>query len=241
MRQLFKEDFDQTLSMIADSNSLALARYADGEASILKNITVGNKDGWLYKKDKNLIFRRDLRRSLLCTDKNYLYGISCTCCDEPNHKFLLESLKAPKESLTFSNIWVNANFTRFNELFIQTLKKTGKQIILCSGAKARVNELNNILPIADFIPIPGNCIVYWEKYREQIRGLLDLKATQHQGAIFLVAVGPFSEIVIHEMWLANPQNIYLDIGSTLDPMLFRRNSRSYHTAGHLFSDRICSW
>jgi hypothetical protein len=36
-------------------------------------------------------------------------------------------------------------------------------------------------------------------------------------------------------------NIYLDIGSTLDPILFRRESRGYHKAGHVFADRVCVW
>lgn len=241
MQQLFREDLDEVLRLIVESNSLALARFADGEASVIKNITVGNKDGWLYKKDKNLVFRRDLRRSLLCTDKNYLYGLSCTCCDKENHEFLLNSVRTPLENLTFSNIWVNANFPRFNERFLPALRESKKPIILCSGSKARVAELGRYVQIADFIPIPGNCVVYWEKYREQIRGLLDLKATQHRNAIFLIAAGPLSEILIHEMWQANQQNIYLDIGSTLDPLLFRRNSRSYHTTGHTFSQRVCSW
>lgn len=241
MKQLFQEDFDEVLRLIVETNSLALARFADGEASVLKNITVGNKDGWLYKKDKNLVFRRDLRRSLLCVDKNYLYGLSCTCCDKVNHEFLLDSVRAPPENLTFSNIWVNANFPRFNERFLSTIKESKKPVIICSGSKARVSELEKYITIADFIPIPGNCVVYWEKYREQIRGLLDLKASQYRNAIFLIAAGPLSEILIHEMWQANQQNIYLDIGSTLDPLLFRRNSRDYHTAGHTFSQRICSW
>lgn len=241
MRQLFKEDHDEALRLIEQSDSFALARFADGEASVLRNITVGNKDGWLFKKDKNLAFRRDLRLSLLCTDKNYYYGLSCSCCDETNHKFLLENVKAPQENLTFSNIWVNANYPSFNEKFLPTIKKTGKPVILCSGSKARISELEKFVHVTDFIPIPGNCVVHWEKYRDHVRGLLDLKATQYKNAIFLIAVGPFSEIVIHQMWQANPQNIYLDIGSTLDPFLFRRNSRCYHTSGHFLSKRVCQW
>jgi hypothetical protein len=241
MQQLFREDHEEALRLIGQSDSLALARYADGEACVLRNITVGNKDGWLFKKDKNLVFRRDLRQSLLCNDNNYYFGLSCSCCDKENHDYLLGSVRAPLSSLTFSNIWVNANYPSFNERFFPTIKATGKSIILCSGSKARVSELAKHVPVADFIPIPGNCVLYWEKYREQIRGLMDLKATQYSNAIFLFAIGPLSEILIHEMWQANQQNIYLDIGSTLDPFMFRRKSRSYHTVGHMLSQRVCSW
>lgn len=241
MKQLFREDLDEVFRLIIESDSLALARFADGEASIIKNMTVGNKDGWLYKKDKNLIFRRDLRRSLLCTDKNYLYGLSCTCCDKENHQFLLNSVCAPPENLTFSNIWVNANFPVFNQRFMSVLRESKKPVVICSGSKARVSEIERLVSIRDFIPIPGNCVEYWEKNRNMARGLMDLKASQHTGTIFLFAAGPLSEILIYEMWQANPRNIYLDIGSTLDPLLFRRNSRSYHKDGHEFAQRVCAW
>lgn len=241
MTQRFHEDLDEVLRLITESDSLALSRYADGEASILKNITVGNKDGWLYKKDKNLIFRHDLRHALLCTDKNYLYGLSCTCCDKPNHDFLRNSVRAPLEQLTFSNLWVNANFPVFNERFLPALRDSRKPVFICTGSKARVSDLEARIHVGGFIPIPGNCVEYWEKHREHVRGLMDLRASQHNGAIFLFAAGPLSEILIYEMWKANPNNVYLDIGSTLDRILFRRQSRAYHHTGHTFAQRICAW
>lgn len=241
MKQLFKEDFDVVLRRIVDSDSLALARAADGEASVLKNVTVGNKDGWLYKRDKNLVFRADLRKSMLCTDENYLYGLSCTCCDLENHEFLLSTVRTSLENLTFSNIWVNANFAAFNERFLSALRASGKPVVLCTNEKARLDDLGREIPIKDFLPIPGNCVKYWEKKREDVLAWLDLKASMVRGTIFLFAAGPLSEILIHEMWKVNPMNIYLDIGSTLDPILFRRDSRGYHKAGHMFADRVCVW
>ena len=241
MTQRFREDLDEVLRLITESDSLALSRYADGEASILKNITVGNKDGWLYKKDKNLIFRHDLRYSLLRADKNYLYGLSCTCCDKSNHDFLLNAVRAPLEQLTFSNLWVNANFPVFQEQFLPALCASRKLVFICTGSKARVSDLEAKIHVSGFIPIHGNCVEYWEKHREHVRGLMDLHASQHNGAIFLFAAGPLSEILIHEMWQANQNNIYLDIGSTLDPLLFRRQSRTYHIAGRELAQRVCAW
>ena len=51
MQQNHRKDFYEALEKIKTLNSFAISRYADGEASVLKNLTVGNKDGWLYKKD----------------------------------------------------------------------------------------------------------------------------------------------------------------------------------------------
>ena len=76
MQQKHKEDYEEVLSLISKSKSLAISRFADGEASILKNVNVGNKDGWKYVKDKNLAFRSYLRRSLTLSDDNFIYGIS---------------------------------------------------------------------------------------------------------------------------------------------------------------------
>lgn len=241
MKQLFKEDFFEILQWISESDSFALSRYADGEANVLKNNTIGNKDGWLYKKDKNLVFRADLRKSLQCTDTGFVYGISCTCCDEVNHRFLLEQIRTGRENLTFSNIWVNANFPLFREHFFKTLASTKKDIVLCTSSKAKLKNIEAVLPIRDFIPIPGNCVVYWEEKRDYIRGLLDLKSSMSQDRIYLFAAGPLSEILIHELWHINPRNILLDIGSTLDPLLFKRNSRDYHRDTNPFAERVCVW
>jgi hypothetical protein len=241
IKQDFKDDFFEMMRLIAESDSLAFARAADGEANILKNNTIGNKDGWIYKRDKNLIFRSDLRKSLLCTDPGYIYGLSCTCCDEINHKYLLDIVKTNLKYLTFSNLLVNSNFKLFNKHFFETLKKSKKDIVICTNKKAKISNLGESISIKDFIPIPGNCVVYWEKHREYVKGLLDLKACSYSNTIFLFAVGPLTEILIREMWTVNQNNIYLDIGSTLDPVLFNRKSRNYHSEGDEFANRTCVW
>lgn len=241
MIQSFREDFDEVLGVIRASDSFALSRFADGEASVLRNVTVGNKDGWLYKKDRNLVFRADLRKSLLCSDPGFVYGLSCSCCDKATHDYLLEQVRTKPENLTFSNIFVNANFAAFNELFVRTLRESGRPVVLCTNKKARVENLDRMVPVRDFIPIPGNCVEHWEKRRDEIRGLLDLKGSTWRGAVFLFASGPLSEILIHDLWQVNPRNVYLDIGSTLDPILFNRQSRGYHKTGHEFSQRVCVW
>lgn len=241
MTQDFKGDFFEIMRMIVEVDSLAFSRAADGEANILKNNTIGNKDGWLYKKNKNLIFRADLRKSLQCTDPGFIYGISCTCCDPVNHEFLLEQLKTDRGHMTFSNMWVNANFPLFKEHFFKTLKASKKDIVICTNKKAKIGNLDAFIPIKDFIPISGNCVTSWEKNRDSIRALLDLKGSTYKNTVFLFAAGPLSEILIHELWLVNPRHIMLDIGSSLDPILFNRKSRSYHNMNSELSHRVCIW
>jgi len=232
MQQDHRKDFYEALEKIKTLNSFALSRFADGEASVLKNLTIGNKDGWLYKKDKNLIFRSDLRKSLTCTDKNFVYGISSRNVDEKNYLFLRKFIQQDLKYLTFSDIWVNANYNLFNELFLATLNETKKEISIITNPKANVNKLKEFINVKDFIPIKGNCVTYWEKNREHLKALIDLKVSLSEAEIFLVAAGPLANIIIYEMWCINRSNVYLDIGSTLDPIIFKRLSRNYHKSDH---------
>ena len=232
MQQDHRKDFCEALEKIKTLNSFAISRYADGEASVLKNLTVGNKDGWLYKKDKNLIFRSDLRKSLTCTDKNFVYGISSRNIDEKNYLFLRKFIQQGLKYITFSDIWVNANYNMFNELFLATLNETKKEIAVITNPKANIKKLKEFINVKDFIPIKGNCVQYWEKNKDHLKALLDLKASLNEEIIFLIASGPLSNILIYEMWRSNRNNIYLDIGSTLDPIIFNRQSRGYHMPDH---------
>ena len=241
MIQDFEKDFFEIMRMIQQADSMAFSRAADGEASVLKNATVGNRDGWLYKKDKNLIFRADLRRAMQCADPGFIYGISCTCCDAVNHDYLLKLLKTDRSHMTFSNMWVNANYPRFKEHFFKTLKAAGREIVICTNKKAKIRNLEAYIPVKDFIPIPGNCVTYWEQNRDYIRALLDLYGSTRENTIFLFAAGPLSEILIYELWQVNPRHILLDIGSSIDPILFNRNSRVYHDDRSEFSQRVCNW
>jgi hypothetical protein len=241
MTQDFKGDFFEIMRMIGEADSMAFSRAADGEANVLKNNTIGNKDGWLYKKDRNLVFRSDLRKSLQCSDPGFFYGISCTCCDPVNHDFLLEQLRTDRTHMTFSNMWVNANFPLFQEHFFKTLKASKKDIVICTNKKAKIRNLDPLISLKDFIPMPGNCVTHWETNRDNIRALLDLKGSLYKNTVFLFAAGPLSEILIHELWLVNPRHIMLDIGSSLDPVLFNRKSRSYHDSASALSQRVCLW
>jgi len=241
MQQDHRKDFYEALDKIKELDSYAISRCADGEAAVLKNKTVGNKDGWLYKKNKNLIFRSDLRRSLLCRDENFVYGISSRNVDEKNYLFLKKFVRQDLRYVTFSDIWVNANYDLFNELFLTTLNQTKKDVTIITNPKATFTALKQSISLKEVIPIKGNCVTYWEKNRNYLKALLDLKASLSENEIFLVAAGPLTNIIIYEMWCINRNNIYLDIGSTLDPIIFNRLSRNYHKTDHPDRSVVDRW
>jgi len=241
MHQDHRKDFYEALDMIRKSDSLAISRCADGEAGVLKNNTIGNKDGWLYKKDKNLIFRADLRESLTCTDDNFIYGISSRNVDEENYQFLRRFVRQRLEYMTFSDIWVNANYELFNQLFLKTIQETKRDVVFVTNPKAKLKRIDSVVNITDMIPVKGNCITTWEKNRGFMKGVLDLHASLTDGRVFLVAAGPLTNIIIYHMWRVNQKNIYIDIGSTLDPLIYSRKSRNYHKDGHPDRNVVDAW
>ena len=232
MQQKHKEDYEEVLSLISKSKSLAISRFADGEASILKNVNVGNKDGWKYVKDKNLAFRSYLRRSLTLSDDNFIYGISSRNVDEKNYLFLKNFINQKIEFLTFSDIWVNNNYNDFQSNFHKVINDTKKKIVLLTGSKAKPQNLSKLITISESFLVPGNCVRYFEKNKDHFLGKLDLLSSSYTNTIFLIALGPLSNIAIKFLWQTNPLNIFLDIGSAYDPILFGRNSRNYHKEGH---------
>jgi hypothetical protein len=232
MVQDHREDYLKVLGLIQSVDSFALSRFADGEASILKNINVGNRDGWKYQQDKNLVFRSYLRSSLSCNDPNFIYGISSRNVDEQNYLFLLKFIQQDIKYLTFSDIWVNNNYDHFRANFHKSLCSSGKRVILLTGSRAKPNRLLDLFDIYDYELFPGNCVKHFETNKDYFFAKLDLLSSLNDNCIFLIALGPLSNIAIQFLWGINPNNVYLDIGSTYDPILFGRKSRNYHKEDH---------
>ncbi|MFQ3671015.1 MAG: hypothetical protein SNJ84_06120 [Verrucomicrobiia bacterium] len=63
--QDFEADFTLMLDWIKQGRAFAFSRFNDGESRVLRNEDVGNKDGWFYKANRDLIFRAALCRALL--------------------------------------------------------------------------------------------------------------------------------------------------------------------------------
>jgi hypothetical protein len=45
--------------------------------------------------------------------------------------------------------------------------------------------------------------------------------------MFLVSAGPLSEVFIHQLYLSNPNNIYIDVGSSIDVFTKNKYTREY--------------
>lgn len=222
----FKEDLDFILQKIQNKEPFALARYADGEFAVLKNHKITGCDGWsITVEDKP--FAEELQISLLHKEHNYFYGISCLCCDPSTHSQLKNILIDNWDRVTFSNIFVNSNWKKSYDFFMNYEDK----IFICN-ANSKMTK--------NFYKVPENVLKFYRFDKVSLKNYYCDIAKKYNNKLFCISAGPLAELIIHWMYLENPDNQYIDIGSCLDPYIHGKFTRLYHYENNEFSRRVCS-
>ncbi len=196
---------------IKNKEPFALVRYGDGEKNILDNIPC-ERNGFSYDPGdtRDRKFQHELKRALQYNGgKNYFVGI--------NNKELEKKIKG---TIISPMIFVNQNYLEF----LENLKNVTKEIpvILIVNKMAKLTEI----PF-NFIELYGLDDNAWRtaQYLDgDILEYLDRCKDQH---LILVAGGAYSCTLIHKLWSKDRNHILLDVGSTLDPWLFGKNTRKY--------------
>lgn len=196
---------------IKNKEPFSLIRYGDGEKNILNNIACERK-GFSYNPMNidDCIFRSDLKDALEYDGgKNYFIGI--------NDKKLEKDIKG---TIISPMIFVNENYLEF----LKQLKNIALEIpvILIVNKVSRLTKIP--FPFSGFFSLEDNAWQQRIKVEEQIsEWIKDVSSP----VLILVAGGAYSCSLIHKIWEKNRQHILIDIGSTLDPYLFGKNTRKY--------------
>jgi len=231
----FNDDFIFFTDKIKSGEPFAYARYADGEVALMKGVSVGVQsqafqvDRWLAP-DQLTKVGKGLLESITHTEDNYYYAISAHSDNIGDYEFLKSHLKTDK--LTFANLWINANYQKMKE-FYSTLDKS--VYVICNH-EARAERFP--FKVNEIFPFPDNCILYWEEHGEDyITQLLDY-TSQLSGETIFVSAGPVSEILIDKMYNANPNNQYIDVGSSLGEYIHGYKTRPYMDENSQYSKEI---
>jgi hypothetical protein len=231
----FKEHLKYFIDKINSNENFTFARYADGERMILNNqsITQGTQafevDKWKYVN--NITFKNDLRSTCNHREENYYYAISCKCCDpigEVFYKNLFEN-----HNITFSNLLINNNYNEFID-FVSTLKR---DVVLIANKNCLKSEypFKTILKI----PIDNNCVDWYEQNKDRFISALEHVSLKYNNTLFFTSAGPLSEIIIHTLYNKNPNNTYIDIGSSLDIYTHGKVTRPYQNKNSEFNKKEC--
>ncbi len=213
----------------------ALARFGDGEIRIVRDTLVGYPNFSYDPRSPGQRWYRDrLVDALRHRQQNYFVAISAPCCVGDAEFFVYRSLAAqPEESLTFACLFVNGNYPLFRQSWLPLFAQYDVHLVCQRDA------VQDALPfrVAAVWPVGDNAWIEDYALIDELRAHISARGVT--GSLFLIAAGPFGGIVAQQLFAFAPENTYLDIGSTLDPLLFGRDTRPYHRgqADHDF----CTW
>lgn len=231
----FKEHFIFFKEKILNNENFVFARYADGERMILNHQPIlhgtqaYNIDKWKFENNK--IFSQDLLDTCYHKEDNYYYAISCKCCDPIGEEYYRRLLN--NHNITFSNLFINANYNNFISL-INDLKR---DIVLIANKSCKTATYP-FKPI-NILPIENDCINWYEKNKNIILEGIKVFSKKYNNKLFLISAGPLSEILIHNLYLNNPHNAYVDVGSSLDIYTHGKTTRPYQIENSEYNKKEC--
>jgi hypothetical protein len=248
----FKSHFDLLLGKLKKGENFAYSRFSDGELRIMQNIElklsnnqykIGNETGNVkyYPEDhkhfnptEHQFYRDRLMESYKFKKDNYYVGLSCRCCvtnDEFNQMCEWYEGDTNSDNLTWANLFLNSNYSRFINEFVPLLKD--KKIIYILNENADINGLP-FKVIKDF-RVGHNCIINDYGLIEEVKSwMIDENIEDH---VFLFSASSLSNFMIHQLFDFNDKNSYIDIGTTLNPFLNMKARRGYHNG----NDKVCIW
>jgi len=230
----FHAAFDMLLDKLKNKENFAFTRFSDGELFIMQNKTVilapnhyvtGEIKGpnvYTEEEQKEFLPHRDqvyrarLIESYKHVQHNYFKGI-CTGTDphvgDENFAYMVELHGGDHETLTFSNLLINANYRRFIEEMVPLL--AGRDIIYIVNKMADVSRLP--FEIKKTFEIGSNCMINDYDIVDEVKEYI--AANNICDYVVLCSAASLSNYVIYENFRENSNNTFLDIGSCLNPLL----------------------
>jgi hypothetical protein len=230
--QSFEEDIKFFYEKIKNGDKFSICRYGDGEwAGITgRSLLCGNNPQrgiveWTTTgENQNFeISRRYLEESIKYVDDDYYLGI-CPCYVD-----MLNFSGQPHKNVTYANIFVNNNYSFFIQKYINFFKT--QKVHLVANEESSLKNLP--FDVEEFYPVEYNA---WVNNLDLIEKIL---SKDYKDKIFLFCAGPLSNILCYKLWQNNKNNVYLDIGSTLDPWISTGNPRGYYLGIESYSKLIC--
>jgi len=245
----YKEEFDKLLNLIKSKTPFAFARYSDGEVAVLRNKTVvlaedhfiqediyGNQkiyaNTYMPEEQKKFIPEENQKQynklveAFTFKKKNYIKGIIGQEALDGNSswKFCTE-LYGPKdwENLSFSNVMINGNYPRFIKEILPLFSE--RDIVLVANENSKLDKLP--FKVKKFYPIGSNCMVNDFNLSKEIGEWI--KANDIKDHLFLFSAATLSNFLCYDLFKEYDNNQYLDIGSSLGPLLQLEGWKSSRT------------
>ncbi|MCK9416548.1 hypothetical protein M0Q97_07825 [Candidatus Dojkabacteria bacterium] len=238
----FDGDFDKFLNKIKNNENFSLSRWGDGELMILeeKFIDIRTKGSGEFRYDPKLsqyeMMRKKIVNSYIYKDTNYYIGVACPCCvGREKYEYMKKKSNQNEENLTWANIFVNSNYKKSINILLPELKNHVVNLVVNKNSK-----FNNLPFKYKNIWCVGTDAWCDDYYLVDI--IMEyIKTNNIKNELFLFAAGPLANILTHELWeYGSKDNIYIDIGSILDPYLNLKLTRGYQLGAQTLN-KVCIW
>lgn len=225
------KEFDKFWKKIENKENFVLLRYGDGERAIMCGEKVKAQEGW-----ESTEYVSELGQSLLNTldddDKRVFYGISCPCCDSKAYYWYYTRIK--NKNKTFANLWVNANYQNF----ITKFDKLNRDAILIANHNAHEKKIGNLNILKRYY-VGDDCVSFWANDASQLIQQIKDDFGDKNDLLYVVSAGPMSEPIIMDLFHNNPNNCYIDFGSSIDIYIHNRQTRPYMDSTTTYAKQCC--
>lgn len=233
--QLDKE-YDFFIKKILNKENFMLLRYGDGERSIMlgkevKAQEVKAQEGWVSPTGETNLGQA-LKNTLSKREKNVYYGISCPCCDSRAYLWYCQNIKSHK--ITFANMFVNINYRRF----INDFEKIKRDAIVIGNEVGVGRKIGN-LNILKYYSVGNQCQIFWNNEAKKLIDEIIEEYGEKNDLLYVVSAGPLAEPILCALYENNPNNCYVDFGSSIDRYIHKKDTRPYVNPNSIFGSRNC--
>ena len=245
----YKKEFDKLLNLVKSETPFAFSRFSDGEVTVLRNKTVvlaedhfiqgdihgSNKiyaNSYMPEEQKSFIPEENKKQhcklidAFLFKKENYIKGKpgkNSLDCGE-SWKFCTELYGTEDwENLSFSNVMINGNYSRFINEMLPLF--TQRDIVLVANENSKLDKLP--FDVKKFFSIGTNCMVNDFDLPEKISEWI--KENNISNHLFLFSAASLSNFLCYDLFKNHDNNQYMDIGSSLGPLLQLEGWKSSRT------------
>lgn len=231
----FLDELFKFLWKIDKWENFTISRYWDWERLLIEwlevseNTQARRQDKWKSKWKTKLWGA--LGKTLDIIDRNFYYAIPCSCCNNSWKIRYIDNITS--NNYTFANLFINNNYQYFKE----RLRVLMRWVILIANNEWKWKEYP--FSVKDFIWVPDDCVNYFEEHWEELIKKVRLFAIANKNKLFFVSAWPLANVIIYEMYKANPNNTYIDVWSALDERVHWRITRWFQRRWDKYAKKYC--
>jgi len=224
----FQSEFFKFNKFFEDNINFTLTRFGDGEMTILFNgfadFTSKFNGEWVYdpNNERHQFFRNKLIEAIQYKGNEYYIGVvPPSLVGWEKHNKIRKISEQNEEMLTFCTIYMRSNY----DLFLKHTYPLFKNYDIIGVFHSKANFSNLDFKIKKIYSVGVNAWMNNYYLTDEIPKYI--KENKIKNHLFLFAAGPLAPILIKECHMIEPENIYMNIGSTMDLLVGLGGTRHY--------------